>query len=92
MLQCLTQDVQCATSPKTRFGTLHLRDAGTGGDRGATGDPQFLADQLTIFQPGKGRLCPPITTVAQRFSPSGIPAPADRFQMKIENKFFCCLQ
>ena len=24
--------------------------------------PQFLADQLTLFQPGKGRLYPPITT------------------------------
>ena len=24
--------------------------------------PQYLADQLTLFQPGKGRLCPTITT------------------------------
>ena len=29
--------------------------------RGATG-PQYLADQVTLFQPGVGRLSPPITT------------------------------
>ena len=38
--------------------------AGTGGDWWGTGiaPPQLLADQLTLFLLGEGRLCPPITT------------------------------
>jgi hypothetical protein len=47
-----------------------LSDAGTGTT------PQYLTNQLTLFQPGKGILSPPITTgsPAQIFSPSGITA------------------
>ena len=39
-------------------------DAGTrrGGQGGPLPPPQFLADQLTLFQPGEGILSPPITT------------------------------
>ena len=49
-----------------------LSDAGTGEAMGATGPPQYLADQLTLFQPGVGRLCPPLPLAPQSFSPSGI--------------------
>ena len=44
------------------------------GARSAPGPPpQYLADQLTLFQPGEGRLSPLITTgIPQIFSPSGI--------------------
>ena len=35
---------------------------GWGGGRGATAPPQYLVDHLTLFQPGEGRLSPPITT------------------------------
>ena len=40
------------------------------------GPPQYLADQLTLFQPGEGILSPPINTASplQLFSPSGITA------------------
>ena len=43
---------------------MYFSDAGTGGARGATGPPpQYLADQLTLFQPGGGgRFCPPFTS------------------------------
>jgi hypothetical protein len=30
-------------------------------------EPQYLADQLTLFQPGKGRLSPLITTGTPKF-------------------------
>ena len=32
------------------------------GGQGGHWPPQYLADQLTLFQPGEGRLSPPITT------------------------------
>ena len=38
-----------------------LSDAGTGGPGGPLA-PQYLADQLTPFQPGEGRLSSPIST------------------------------
>ena len=31
------------------------------------GGPQYLADQLTLFQPGEGRLSPPITSAPPYF-------------------------
>ena len=31
------------------------------------GVPNFWSEQLTLFQPGKGTLCPPITTDTQIF-------------------------
>ena len=39
---------------------LPYSDGGTGGARSATGTPNILPDQLTLFQPGEGRLYPPI--------------------------------
>ena len=33
-----------------------------GGPGGPLPPPQYLADQLTLFQPGEGRLSPPIAT------------------------------
>ena len=47
-----------------------LSDAGTGEAMGATGPPQYLADQLTLFQLGRADYWHP-----QCFSPSGITAP-----------------
>ena len=48
-------------------------DAGTGGPGGPLA-LQYLADQLTLFQPWEGRLSPPINYYwpPQCFSPSGI--------------------
>ena len=49
------------------------RDAGTGGARGhCPATLQYLADQLTLFQPGDGRLFSPINTLPpphHHFSP-----------------------
>ena len=42
------------------------QSAGTGGAGGATGPPQYLADQLTLFQPGVGR-CPPLPLAPPKF-------------------------
>ena len=43
-----------------------------GGGAGEPLAPEYLADQLTLFQPGEGILSPPITTCPPIFSPSGI--------------------
>ena len=44
---------------RSRITIVHS-DAGTGGARGATAlTPQYLADQLTLFQPGEGILSSP---------------------------------
>ena len=43
---------------------------------------QYLADQLTLFQPGEGRLSPPITAAPQIFSFSGI---TEKIKNKPEN-------
>ena len=57
-----------------------ISDAGTGeGLRGAT-EPQYLADQLILFQPGEGRLSTPITTGPQFFH---LPAPLSYGSQKI---------
>ena len=45
---------------------LFFSDAGTGGSGGAL-VPQYLADQLTLFKPGEGRLSPPITAGPPKF-------------------------
>ena len=43
------------------------------GGRGGHWPPQYLADQLTLFKPGVGRLCPPLPLAPpQSFLPSGI--------------------
>ena len=36
--------------------------AGGGGQGGHCPPPQYLANKLTLFKPGEGRLSPPITT------------------------------
>ena len=51
------------------------RDAGTGGARGhCPATLQYLADQLTLFQPGDGRLFSPINT---------LPPPPTIFHLRI---------
>ena len=51
---CLpTSDIQVNSSKYI----IRISDAGTGGARGA----RYLADQLTLFEPGEGRLSAPIT-------------------------------
>jgi hypothetical protein len=45
---------------------IYLSDAGTGGARG-TLTLQIFCVSANLFQPGKGRLCPPITTGTPKF-------------------------
>ena len=47
-------------------------NAGTGGARGATGSPQYLADQLTLFRPGRQIIPTYYYWHPQYFSPFGI--------------------
>ena len=49
----------------TYFG-MGLSDAGTGGPM----DPQYLAEQLTLFQPWGADSAHPLLVAPQRFSPS----------------------
>ena len=51
---------------------IECSDARTGGGREATVPFPYLADQLTLFHPGEGRLFLPISNEPQVFSPSGI--------------------
>ena len=55
---------------------IECSNAGTGGGGGgvreATAPFPYLADQLTLFHPGEGRLFLPISNEPQVFSPSGI--------------------
>ena len=37
------------------------------GGQGGHWPPQYLADQLTLFQPGVGRLCPPLPLAPPKF-------------------------
>ena len=37
------------------------------GGRGGHWPPQYLADQLTLFKPGVGRLCPPLPLAPPKF-------------------------
>ena len=53
----------CPQQPSYIMRTTILNsDAGTGGARGPLAPSQYLADQLTLFQLGEGRLSPTITT------------------------------
>ena len=50
-------------------------DAGTEGARRATAPPQYLADQLTLFEPGRADYTHLLLLLAPpNFSPSGITA------------------
>ena len=44
-----------------------MPEPGGGGQGGHWPPPQYLADQLTLFQPGEGRLSPPITSGPPKF-------------------------
>ena len=43
------------------------RDAGTGGAGGGTLAPKYLADQLTLFQPGEADSAQPLQLAPQNF-------------------------
>ena len=56
-----------------------------GGPGGPLAPPQYLADQLTLFKPGVGRLCPPLPLAPQSFSPSGTTDALLRFHKILDN-------
>ena len=45
---------------------ISISDSGAGMPGGQV-SPQYLADQLTLFQPGEDRLCPPLTLAPPKF-------------------------